>query len=293
MEQRSIDWYEWRKQGLGASDAPVVMGVSPWKTPFKLWHEKTGRITTNEGNWATQRGNELEPKARAYFEFIIKMDFPPVLAQHKDFPFMRASLDGFNEENKFILEIKCPGIDDHNKAANKEIPDKYYPQLQHQLFVTGAVKLFYFSFHIDKNEVATGHIVEVFPDKAYMKKLFNAMTKFWLCVKNDIEPELTDRDYKTVRNSKLNELLLAWKQTSDNIAILESRLESLKSEILNFDGVVGNRIKCGNFQIGMITRKGNVQYKDIPELKSVDLEKYRAKSTSYQFIKFKDKDQDD
>ena len=44
--QGTSEWLENRKNHIGASDAPVVMGVSPWDTPYKLWENKLGRRIT-------------------------------------------------------------------------------------------------------------------------------------------------------------------------------------------------------------------------------------------------------
>ena len=57
---------------------------------------------------------------------------------------MRASLDGISMDQE-ILEIKCPykpnRLDsDHQKTKEGKIPEKYWPQLQHQLEVFGASK---------------------------------------------------------------------------------------------------------------------------------------------------------
>ena len=42
LQQNTPDWHRWRQQGLGASDAPVVMGEAAFKTPRMLWSIKTG-----------------------------------------------------------------------------------------------------------------------------------------------------------------------------------------------------------------------------------------------------------
>ena len=79
MEQRSKSWEEWRLKGLGSSDAPIVMGVSAWMTRFGLWELKTGRARPQQTNWAMERGNQLEPKARAHYELISDIDMAPSL----------------------------------------------------------------------------------------------------------------------------------------------------------------------------------------------------------------------
>ncbi len=39
---------EARKQGIGGSDAPVVAGLSPWKSPLTLYYEKSGAMPVSE-----------------------------------------------------------------------------------------------------------------------------------------------------------------------------------------------------------------------------------------------------
>ena len=38
--QGTPEWLEFRRTMVMASDSPVIMGVSPWKTPLQLYHEK-------------------------------------------------------------------------------------------------------------------------------------------------------------------------------------------------------------------------------------------------------------
>ena len=42
VSQRSDAWRVWRAQGMSASEAAIIMGRSPYKTPWRLWSEKTG-----------------------------------------------------------------------------------------------------------------------------------------------------------------------------------------------------------------------------------------------------------
>ena len=44
LQQNTPQWHRWRQQGLGASDAPVVMGDAAFKTTRMLWSIKTGRM---------------------------------------------------------------------------------------------------------------------------------------------------------------------------------------------------------------------------------------------------------
>lgn len=189
----------WRSKGLGSSDAAVIMGVSPWKNIHELWEEKTGKVVKDQSNFATERGLLLEPKARAHYELLTDCDMPPLLVQHKDYPFLRASLDGCNLGLRRILEIKCPGKADHDIAKRGEVPKKYFPQLQHQLLVTGFDRVDYFSF-----DGETGVLVEVYPDEEYLQVLLQAELTFWKQVEDDLPPPVEVKPPKQRRAKNVN-----------------------------------------------------------------------------------------
>jgi predicted phage-related endonuclease len=59
LQQNTSEWHRWRQQGLGASDAPVIMGDAAFKTPRMLWSIKTGRAQEGAPGPAARRGREL------------------------------------------------------------------------------------------------------------------------------------------------------------------------------------------------------------------------------------------
>lgn len=175
----------WRSKGLGASDAPVIMGVSPWTSRFQLWGYKTGLMTRPEPNQfakvAMQRGHALEPIARKMYEELSGNLYPAVSFEHDTAPFMRASLDGYNLELNRVLEIKCPGKIDHAKAVAGIVPEKYYPQLQMQMLVSGAPISVYASWDGVSKDLA---IVQLEADAEYMQFLYVELTMFWQMVQD-------------------------------------------------------------------------------------------------------------
>ena len=68
--QRTPPWERWRAQGVTASEAAIILGRSPYKTPWRLWAERTGiaREADLSANPHVQRGNALEDAARRAFE---------------------------------------------------------------------------------------------------------------------------------------------------------------------------------------------------------------------------------
>jgi putative phage-type endonuclease len=184
LKQTSPRWHKWRAKGIGGSDASAVMGESGWTSPDELLAEKLG-LRTVEENERMARGRRLEPEARARYcrEYGIKMT--PVCVSHDEYPWLRASLDGWNDEHRLVLEIKCPGYWTHVKALRGYVPDYYTAQVQHQLLVTGADRLHYASYFPDTDDSGRSFpdecqlaVVEVRPDPVYQDRLLEAERAF-------------------------------------------------------------------------------------------------------------------
>jgi predicted phage-related endonuclease len=125
----------------------------------------------------------MEAEARAEYTRQTGIAMTPVCVQHERYPWLRASLDGWNADRKIPLEVKCPGRKDHLVALGGRIPDKYFPQIQHILMVTGAKELHYFSY-----DGQNGMIVIVEADADYQQRLFEAELTFWNSVQSGIAP---------------------------------------------------------------------------------------------------------
>ncbi len=203
VEDKSPEWLENRKKGIGGSDAGVVMEVNPFKRKHELWLEKTGReVTQFTGNEATIRGDRYEPKLIGMFEAkhpAYKMiDTKHISLANKDYPFIAVSLDGaFIDENGVpgTLEIKTAMIQNGNMLEewNGGIPQSYYCQVLHQLLVTGfqVAKLYVWLdtpfWDEEKLREYTFYADECRDD---MKILKEAEIEFWHMVENDKEPNL-------------------------------------------------------------------------------------------------------
>ena len=54
------EWLQWRKKGIGSSDAAACAGESKWKSPYALWLEKTGQMEPDEPGESAYWGIALE-----------------------------------------------------------------------------------------------------------------------------------------------------------------------------------------------------------------------------------------
>lgn len=275
QDQRTSAWRKWRHKGLGASDIPVIMGVSPWKTPYQLWEEKIqDEPPENKTSYILEKGKETEVIARNWYSKIYKRPMSATTKVHPEYDFLRASLDGYDADMGLVLEIKLVGKEDHDLAKQGKIPNKYIPQLQAQLLVTGAKSVHYFSFC-----EGHGEIVVILPDPEYQQKILKAARAFWSSVLTKTPPELTDKDYVEVENEELLEKIKKWSERKKSFDKAEAELEDAKEEVERL--LTHSRMKGAGVRIQKIVRKGSIQYKNIEELKNIDLEKYRGKSTEY------------
>ena len=135
------EWLEWRKKGIGGSDASVVCGISRYKSPVELWIDKTDQIQSAEAGEAAYWGTLLESVVRAEFTKRTGIEIQCVnqLLQSEEHPFMLANLDGtceHPEHGTCIFEAKTASAYKSGEWDDA-IPDEYQLQLQHYLAVTG------------------------------------------------------------------------------------------------------------------------------------------------------------
>ncbi len=284
------EWLRLRQEGIGSSDAPIIMGVSPWATVLDLYEQKVAPFIAEDtsNQYAKDIGNEAEPKIRSLFELVAEESFAPALMQSDKFSFLRASLDGISKCRKKILEIKISGKDDWTASKEKKkVPDKYWPQVQHALLASGAEVCFYVSYLYsaykeDRRNLSFKNlaIIEVLPDKEYQGLLLEKETEFWSYVTKRKPPIPDEKDYSSLNG--VSEKLKEYKKLSDEINELSKKLDSVKSDILKVADETGKtRYVAGGFRIRKESRVGNVIYKNIPELKGVDLDKYRGSGSVF------------
>ena len=148
------EWLAARQiQGIGASEAAAIVGLSPWMSKNELWYIKTGKKIAKDlsGNAAVEQGIRMEGAIRTVFaarhpEFQVEHHAYDILYQTER-PWLFATLDGEITESfadssvkKYPLEIKTStprGKADWDKWSDGKIPDNYYIQILHQMLATG------------------------------------------------------------------------------------------------------------------------------------------------------------
>jgi putative phage-type endonuclease len=270
LVQGSPEWHAHRAQYRNASETAIVMGVSPWQTPFQLWELRTGR-RQQTANAAMARGTALEPQARAAYEALTGHVMQPLVLIDGDYS---ASLDGLTFDKELLVEIKCPmkGKDSilWRQVANGDIPAYYILQMEHQFMVSKARKGHLYVF--DGNE---GLLLEVSPCPERWPAIREAWDGFMNCIATDTPPPLQERD-KIVRDDT------EWRAAAAQYLALKAQADALSDQLDEAKAALlalsshPSESGCG-VTVTRFWKQGSVDYKQVPELRGLDLDPYRKK----------------
>ena len=189
------EWLEYRRMGIGGSDASILLGINKWKSELELWFEKTGQSSDQEtDNEAMEWGRIMEPVIRNHYQEITGKKTVEVHAilQNEQYPYLIADIDGLTEDddgNPAILEIKTASEYKRSEWEN-DIPPYYRCQVEHYMMVTGLEKA-YVAVLIGGN---TFKVFEVDADVEIQRMLLTIETDFWDKVVNNVRPALDGSD---------------------------------------------------------------------------------------------------
>lgn len=179
LEQGSKEWFDLRKtKPMTSSNAGAIIaaGIGLRKLCFPVLNKEAKYFTNSH----IERGNRLEPIARAFYEsatgskvkevgFVYNND----ISEHSG-----SSPDGLVGE-KGLIEIKCPNnkkyelmLEDFDKGKFK-VEVKYYNQMQHQILMTGREWCDYVVYN-ESSEFPM-IVYRVFPDLFVQEKLKTGM----------------------------------------------------------------------------------------------------------------------
>jgi len=211
IEQNTDEWLDMRVGLITSSGVGKIManmgkdfGDPAKRYAIQLARERitgtrstSGRIYTSD----MKRGDEMEPIARNKYEEYY-------LEHHGDFiearpgGFFKLGILGDSpdsiignppEDVEGVLEIKCPGDEEHYKAVTGKLkygyPPQYRHQINHHLLCTGAKWCDFVSYNPDFGPELELYVYRVVPDERQMQDMKDRIAAFVRYVK-DIEKEL-------------------------------------------------------------------------------------------------------
>lgn len=193
---RDAEWHERRAKGIGGSDAATILGVSPFKSPLRLWMEKRREVEPEDLDarehiyWGiTLEHTICEEYTRRTGRQVREVG---TIYQHPQHPWMLCNVDRdvITRGPRVILEAK--NVSSYHFAASDwgmegtaQVPPYYYAQCQHNCAVTGAVQC-------DMPVLIGGNLFRIYAvprDEAFIGTLIAKEQAFWDSLASGRKPE--------------------------------------------------------------------------------------------------------
>jgi len=274
LDQRTPEWHRWRRQGITATESAVILGLSPHKTPWRLWAEKIGRAAPENLDAVPQVrfGRENEDKVRGLFELAHDEVVTPMCAQMEgEDSIFRASFDGLTFDD-IPVEIKCPGentiSDVKTRGVLSDAYRLYSVQVQHQMMVSGASYGWLVFFDSESEGLIEFKIER---DESMIEEIKKAGREFWnkYVLKLKEPPLDKERDFFIPKG----EDAVIWatsamdyssaecemKALNERLAVLKERQSRAKTRLLSImgDHMIG---EFAGVRVNRYLRSGSVDY---------------------------------
>lgn len=287
IEPNSEEWIMHRMYYKNASEAPIAAGVAPsWfsiNSPRKLYEFKQGIWQPKEDNFSARNhahGHNMEAVALAAFErrlseelgVELKME-PVIVSRVVDGLQLSASLDGYVElpdGRKIGAEVKCPASGERSKTwramLDNEIQEYHQWQMDQQFICADLDELYFVAYVEEEQWDAIRYHGEERDRIIPMWKDFDENPPAAEVLDMPAELEPTVRAYLTAKQAK---------------ADAEKAMAVAKNTLTQHAAKAGASLKGFGVAVSQKTKKGNIKYDKVPELKGVDLEPYRGASSTY------------
>lgn len=198
-----------RMLGIGGSDMPIILGLSNYKTPYQLYLEKKGILSTSDEMSQLQYwGNRLEGIIRDEFS-----DRNNVLIQtadhtiiHPFYDFMRANIDGYIPDWDAVLEVKCSSqfmAHEWGEVGKGNIPKEYagYGPLTDEIPMAYLVQVAHYCSVLNAPSAYIAVLIGGHDYRQYKytrdfeleKTVIDAGQAFWDAIQNDTAPPATNQ----------------------------------------------------------------------------------------------------
>ena len=172
------EWYDFRKEYIGASEISTLMGTNPYQTPYELFMSKVNPDPWEE-NVYTKAGHLLENAVANYFEDevghrVIKASADDIIYSLENKPHIACTPDRrlfLEGGGKGILECKTT----QKYFTHEDYPEYWKDQVIYQMGIMG----------IHKGYIAwlvrglNFYWIEVEYDQARFNEMIHAVDNFW------------------------------------------------------------------------------------------------------------------
>lgn len=300
-------WHELRGIGIGGSDIGAILGVNKYKSAIDIYIDKT-EGKKQDGNRFTHFGHKLEKVVFEEFQerhSNMKCYTVPYTIQRG---VCVANVDGMVYDpvkDKYgVLELKTTSAYNKDEWTGDTVPQSYYAQVQHYLYVTG-LSFAYIACLVGGNDYKEFYIERSLEDIDYIQE---KATDFWKNhVMKKVPPMLDGSDsyskYLLEKADRENEEIIELnelntkaeeiKALDEQIKNLEQQLELKKQEIiLELNNNHCNKAISSDYKFTITTQARNsvdkkLMEKENPELVAQykEVEKRYSTSKESKYIK--------
>jgi predicted phage-related endonuclease len=188
-----------------------------------------------------------------------------------DYPWMIASLDGWNKDDyPQVMEIKCGGRKLYDIDSQKSVPEYYNCQMQWQMWITGSTDVRYLVWYEGEFKCLI-----VFRDDSFIEKMVACVKEFYNRLLNFDPPPAVDKDYLAIDDAESLMLASDYKKTCDEIEALEKLKEMQRLQLIERSG--NKNAKIGPLKVTRIVSSGRTDYKGAAIASGVDLAPFKGK----------------
>ena len=171
------EWLNYRKMGIGGSDAGAICGLNPYSTAISVFLDKTSQDINEFDNEAMRQGRDLENYVAERFMEATKLKVRKANAIfiNEEYPHMLANVDRMIVGKNIGLECKTTNILNADKWKDGDVPAHYQIQCHHCMAVTGA-NAWYIAVIILGKEFK---YVKIDRDEEIIRNLISIEEDFW------------------------------------------------------------------------------------------------------------------
>lgn len=182
--QGTDEWLQARAGKITASRIadvlmkPTTAGYQNYRSQL-ICERLTGRPVDTFKSAAMQRGNDIEPQARAMFTMNTGLAVEETgFVDHPTIPNAGASPDGLIGDDG-LVEIKCPLMTEHIRMLTGGKPKHVYAcQMDWQMECTGRKWVRFVNFHPEFPDDLQMHIIEIERNEERLEQLREAVAAF-------------------------------------------------------------------------------------------------------------------
>lgn len=282
VKQRSPEWFKQRVGKVTGSRVGAILGLNPWMKPKDVMRamvrEYHGAESEFTGNVATEYGTKFEQFAQDDFEIEHGLEVEETgFHIKKGAEWLGSSPDGLIEKDA-VLEIKCPyGARETGVFKGLSEQLHYHAQMQIEMFCAERLKCYFYQWSPKGSDLIIVEYNQYWIDENLPK--LESFYKQYLKEIKSPDVHLLD----LVQTKEAKELAETYTKAKSEIKRQTEILDDCKEQLINLAD--GKKSNISGVLVYEVERKGGVDYKKVPELKGIDLEPYRKKSTLYWAVK--------